>query len=272
MSVDVEDYFQVAAFAAQISVKDWQRHPLRVAQNVERILELFDSTGTRATFFTLGWIAEREPALIRKIAAAGHEIASHGYNHTRVTEQQRDAFREDVSRTKRLLEEISGQPIIGYRAASFSITRDNLWALEVLKEVGYEYSSSVFPVRHDLYGIPDAPRAPFRLSTRSVLELPLTTVRLLGNNFPCAGGGYFRLTPYPLFRWGLRRAMREQSTPCIFYFHPWEIDPDQPRVKGAALKSRFRHYVNLHHMKSRLTRLLMDFKWDRMDRVFGLAH
>jgi polysaccharide deacetylase family protein (PEP-CTERM system associated) len=219
----------------------------------------------------LGWVDERQPALIKLIVDSCHEIASHGYNHTRVTEQDPETFREDVGRTKRLLEDLTGRAVIGYRAASFSIGRDTLWALDVLAEAGYLYSSSIYPVHHDLYGLPDAPRFPFRVRASSVLELPLTTLRLLGNNLPCAGGGYFRMAPYALFHWALERVAREESMPCIFYFHPWELDPDQPRVPGVSLKSRFRHYVNLHRMKDRLSRLLHDFAWDRVDRVFGFA-
>lgn len=270
MTVDVEDYYHVSAFSDHISTAQWQQMPRRVVQNVDQILEMFAAAGIQATFFTLGWIVEREPALIRRVAESGHEVASHGYDHTRVHQQDPETFRDDVSRTKNLLEDVTGKRVKGYRAASFSIGRGNLWALDVLGEVGYEYSSSVYPIHHDLYGMPEAPRHPFRVSPSAVLELPLTTVRLLGQNIPCAGGGYFRMAPYRLFRWALRRSIRQQSLPCIFYFHPWEIDPDQPRVPGVGAKARFRHYLNLHRMRGRLARLLGDFRWDRMDRVFGI--
>ena len=231
-------------------------------------MRLFDEAGVKATFFTLGWIAERHPELIRAIADAGHEIASHGYAHSKITEQSRQEFREDVIRAKEILEEVSGQSVIGYRAPSFSIGSDNLWALDVLAETGHQYSSSIYPVVHDHYGMPEASRFPFRTKTGGILEIPMSTVSIFGRNFPCAGGGYFRLVPYRYFRWTTRKLNEVEGQSSVFYFHPWELDPDQPRMKNISLKSRFRHYVNLDRMECRLQRLLSDFRWDRMDKVF----
>lgn len=270
MTVDVEDYFQVQALAGQVDRADWDHRPVRVEANVDALLELFAAHGVRATFFTLGWVAERYPDLIRRIVAGGHELASHGYEHIRADAQTPDAFRSDIRRTKRLLEEIGQVPVLGYRAASFSIGARNLWAFDVLGEEGYVYSSSVYPIRHDLYGMPQAPRFAFRpRPTSSIVELPVTTNLVGGMKLPCGGGGYFRLLPYALSRWQMRRVNRIDRQPCIFYFHPWEIDPDQPRVAGLGWKSRFRHYTNLGRMRGRLARLAGDFAWDRMDRVFA---
>jgi polysaccharide deacetylase family protein (PEP-CTERM system associated) len=269
LTVDVEDYFQVSAFAPFIARDEWVRLPARVERNTERVLALMGEAGARGTFFTLGWVAERHPALIRRIVAAGHEVASHGYAHFRVGEQPPDDFRADVRRTKALLEDISGTAVTGYRAASFSIGDDTPWAHAVLAEEGYVYSSSIYPVRHDHYGMPDAPRFSYRPSDdHGLVEVPVTTVRLFGQNLPCAGGGYFRLLPYAVSSWAIRRVNRRDNAPAIFYFHPWEIDPDQPRQDGLDRRTRFRHYVNIPRMEARLRRLLADFRWDRMDRVF----
>lgn len=268
MSVDVEDYFQVSAFEGHVDRSDWDRIPCRVEQNVDRILALFDGAGIKATFFTLGWIAERYPAMVQRIVGAGHEIASHGWDHTRVTTQAPDAFREDIRHTRRLLEDISGQAVIGYRAASYSIGEHNLWAHEVLAEEGYHYSSSIVPVKHDLYGMPDAPRFPFMVAGGRLLEIPITTVSLAGRNINCGGGGWFRLFPYALTRRALHRVTQEEQKAAVFYFHPWEIDPEQPRQSDLPLKTHFRHYLNLRRMEARLRRLFEDFRWDRMDRVF----
>jgi polysaccharide deacetylase family protein (PEP-CTERM system associated) len=268
MSVDVEDYFQVQAFAGVIARASWDGIATRVEANVDRILAQFDGMGVSATFFTLGWIAERHPAIVRRIVAQGHELASHGYDHIRADLLDRDAFRADIRRTKRILEDIGGVPVAGYRAPTFSIGLRNPWAFEVLEGEGYRYSSSVFPIRHDLYGMPDAPRFPFRPGSGALWELPMTTVRLLRRNLPCAGGGYFRLLPYRLFRTGLDRLNRE-GRPGIFYFHPWEVDPGQPRIAGCSRLSRLRHYTNLSRMSGRIERVLRDFAWDRMDRVFA---
>ncbi len=269
MSVDVEDYFQVSAFERNVDHAAWDEYECRVEHNVERILELFDRAGVKATFFTLGWIAERYPGMVREIVAQGHELASHGWEHVRVTNQKAAEFREDIVRTKALLEDIGGVEVQGYRAASYSIGRDNLWALRELRDAGYRYSSSIFPIRHDLYGMPEAPRFPFHpLRDDDFIEVPVTTVDVLGKQWPAGGGGWFRFFPYPLSRWAIRRVNEKEAMPGVFYFHPWEIDPEQPRIEGISRKARFRHYLNLHSMESRLRRLLGDLRWDRMDRVF----
>lgn len=270
LTVDVEDYFQVSALAPQIDRSSWDTRPCRIERNVGRLLELFDRRGAKATFFTLGWIAERYPHVVRSIVDRGHELASHGYGHLRVTEQTRSEFEQDVRRAKGLLEDLAGQPVRGYRAPSFSIDRSNDWAFDVLLETGHAYSSSVYPVQHDHYGMPDAPRFPY-YSRPGLLEIPLTTTRLFGRNLPASGGGYFRLAPYPVSRWALRRVNGEERRSAVFYMHPWEIDPDQPRIARTSLKTRVRHYLNLHKTESRLDSLLRDFRWGRMDRVFALA-
>jgi polysaccharide deacetylase family protein (PEP-CTERM system associated) len=270
MTVDVEDYFQVSAMAPHFDRATWDQQPCRVERNVDRLLEMFAAHGAQATFFTLGWIAERYPQVVRRIVAGGHELASHGYGHLRASDQSRAELSDDVRRAKALLEDIGGVPVIGYRAPSFSIGKANPWAFDVLLEAGYRYSSSVYPVKHDHYGMPDAPRFPFA-SRPGLIELPLTTTRLFGRNLPSSGGGYFRLAPYPLSRWALQRVNTQDGRPAIFYMHPWEVDPGQPRVPGTSLKTRFRHYVNLDKMESRLDRLLGDFRWGRIDRVFDLA-
>ncbi len=270
MTVDVEDYFQVSAFEGHFRYTEWDGIQLRVERNVERILELLGGSGIHGTFFVLGWIAERLPGMVRRIADAGHEIASHGFRHTRVTEQSPEQFRSDVARTKALLEDRSGQEVIGYRAASYSIVKDNLWALDVLAETGHRYSSSIYPIKHDLYGIPDAPRFRFLAASARLTEIPISTVALCGRNWPCGGGGYFRLFPYALSKWALRRVNESDGESGIFYFHPWEIDPAQPRVSGLDLKTRVRHYLNLSRFERRLVRLLSDFQWNRLDRVFQL--
>lgn len=287
MTVDVEDYFQVSAFSGHISRADWDTLPCRVEANTHRVLDIFAEGGAKATFFTLGWVAERYPDLVRRIAAEGHEVASHGMAHFRVGDQTPGEFGEDVRRTRGILQDVSGQPVLGYRAASFSIGADTLWAHEVLAAEGHRYSSSVYPVKHDHYGLPDAPRFGYVAGAADqgaapdgggdgsrgggLTEFPLTTVRLRDRNLPCAGGGYFRLLPYRYFRWAIGKVNREEDQPAIFYFHPWEIDPDQPRQKGIGAKTRFRHYVNLNRMAPRLTRMLKDFSWDRMDTVFRVS-
>jgi polysaccharide deacetylase family protein (PEP-CTERM system associated) len=267
MSVDVEDYFQVSAFEKYIDRDDWQAHECRVEANVDNILSLFDEHSAKATFFTLGWIAERYPEMVRMIVDEGHELASHGMSHVRVTQQDQAAFRDDVIKTKALLEDISGVAVIGYRAASYSIGSENLWALEVLQQTGHKYSSSIFPIKHDLYGMPEAPRFAFRPFNDDFFEFPVTTVRVGGKNLPCGGGGWFRLIPYTGMRWALQRVNRQDRESAIFYFHPWEVDPDQPRQKGLDAKTRFRHYLNLNKMTPRLSRLMSDFEWGRMDEV-----
>jgi polysaccharide deacetylase family protein (PEP-CTERM system associated) len=269
LTIDVEDYFHVSAFASHVAREDWDRLPCRVERNVESILAMLAEHRTRATFFMLGWVAERYPALVRRIVEQGHELASHGYAHRRATEQSRDEFRQDVTRSKKLLEDVSRVAVHGYRAPSFSIGQGNLWALECLREAGYRYSSSVYPIRHDHYGMPGAPRFAFYpQGSPGLLELPVTTVKLFNRNLPAGGGGYFRLLPYSVSRWCLKRVNTVDRQPCIFYFHPWEIDPGQPRQSGISLKTRFRHYVNLPAMERRVRALLQDFRWDRVDRVF----
>ncbi len=268
MTVDVEDYFQLSAFEQHVRRDRWEELPARVEGNTLRILDLFAEHGVKATFFMLGWVATRYPALVRRIVEFGHELASHGFSHVRATQQTPEAFRAEQADTKALLEDISGMPLKGYRAASFSIGRGNLWTLEVLRELGYLYSSSIYPVRHDLYGMPEAPRFPFRYQGDGILEVPISTVRLFGHNFPCGGGGYFRLLPYAYFRWSIGRVNRVDRAPSVFYFHPWEIDPDQPRPSGLSYRTRIRHYTNLDRMEGRLKRLLEDFSWNRMDTLF----
>lgn len=269
LTVDVEDYFQVSAFASHIARDTWDRLPCRVERNVDAILAMLNEHKAHATWFTLGWIAERYPALVRRIVEQGHELASHGYAHLRATDQSREEFLQDITRAKNLLEDIGGIAVKGYRAPSFSIGRGNLWALECLGEAGYRYSSSVYPIRHDHYGMHEAPRFAFHpAGERGLLELPVTTVRLFNCNLPAGGGGYFRLLPYSVSRWCLKRVNTVDRQPCIFYFHPWEIDPGQPRQQGLSLKTRFRHYVNLSSMERRIRALCRDFHWDRVDRLF----
>ena len=268
MTVDVEDYFQVEAFARTIARDAWDSFPRRVEANTDRILEQFAQAGVHATFFTLGWVAERHPALVRRIVAAGHELASHGHMHARVVTLAPEQFRQDVTHAKHLLEDIGGVPVIGYRAPTFSISAATPWAYPILAETGHRYSSSIYPVRHDLYGAPDAPRFPHRVADGTLWEVPMTTVRVRGHNLPCSGGGYFRLLPYPVFRRGLAAFNRAEGRGGMFYTHPWEIDPDQPRIAGAGRLSRLRHYLNLHRTAPRLDRLLHDFAWARMDQAF----
>jgi polysaccharide deacetylase family protein (PEP-CTERM system associated) len=269
MTCDVEDYFQVSAFAPYIDRDSWPTRECRVEANMERILAIYERHGVKATFFTLGWIAERYPAMVKKIVAAGHELASHGYGHLRASDQTRAQFDNDIRSSKALLEDIGGQEVIGYRAPSFSIGHANLWALEALQEAGYRYSSSIYPIAHDHYGMPDAPRFAFYPhGPDGLLEVPVTTVNMLGRNLPAGGGGYFRLLPYALSRWMMQKVNREDGQPALFYFHPWELDPGQPRPEGLDAKSRFRHYVNIERMEGRLEQLARDFAWDRMDRIF----
>ncbi|MFZ6673046.1 XrtA system polysaccharide deacetylase [Undibacterium sp. Xuan67W] len=269
MTIDVEDYFQVSAFAPHISRDSWTNLPCRVERNIDCILALLSASQVKATFFTLGWIAERYPALVKRIVAEGHELASHGYGHLRASDQTPDEFREDVSSSKKILEDLGGQAVLGYRAPSFSIGTQNLWALDVLLNAGYHYSSSIYPIQHDHYGMPSAPRFSFYPNGQDgLLELPITTVRFMQKNFPAGGGGYFRLFPYQLSRWLLRRVNQQDKQSGIFYFHPWEVDPKQPRQENIGWKTRFRHYVNLDRTENRLKALTRDFQWDRMDRIF----
>ena len=264
---DVEDYFQVSALAPHFPRSGWDAVPCRVEANVDRILALLDEHDTEATFFTLGWIAERYPALVRRIVDEGHELASHGYGHQRASELSRAELGEDLRRAKSILEDIGGHEVLGYRAPSFSIGERNLWAFDVLVETGHRYSSSIYPIRHDHYGMPDAPRFVHHAAD-GLIEIPITTLRLFNRNLPSSGGGYFRLLPYALSRWMLRQVNRVDGEAAVFYFHPWEIDTGQPRIDGIDARTRFRHYVNIHRMERRLRSLLRDFKWGRMDRLF----
>ena len=268
MSVDVEDYFQVSAFENHIPREKWDNFEWRVRANTDRVLDLFSAANVKGTFFMLGCVAERFPELTKRIVAEGHELASHGYAHQRVTELTPESFKQDLLKTKGILEDQGGVRVLGFRAPSYSIGRQNLWALDVLQETGHRYSSSIYPIRHDTYGMPEAPRFRFKVKNSELIEIPVTTVRMAGHSFPCGGGGYFRLMPYPLSRWAIRRVNGKDRQPTVFYFHPWEIDPDQPRQSEINWKSRFRHYVNLGRMEERLVTLLQDFKWGRIDNVF----
>jgi len=253
ISCDLEDYFQVESLRGVVPRERWESMPPRLERNTERVLALLDEAGVRATFFVLGWCAERFPGLVKRIAEAGHEIASHGHSHQMITEQSPEEFRADVRRAKALLEDLSGQPVLGYRAPTFSITERTLWAVDILAEEGYAYDSSIFPIRHDRYGIPSAPRHLHIRQGRdgaSLVEFPPTTVRVLGCNLPVAGGGYLRLLPVGLVVWALRSVNR-RGWPAIVYFHPWELDAEQPRLPVRGL-SRFRHYVNLHRTAAKL--------------------
>ncbi len=327
LTIDLEDYFQVHAFSRVIRYENWDKFECRIGRNTDRLLEILNEVAdnskftiqnsksnhsithspnnsftqkVQGTFFVLGWIAERYPDLVRRIQKEGHEIACHGYAHRLVYAQSRDEFREDIKRAKSILEDITGSEVVGYRAPSYSITNKSKWALEVLVEEGFKYDSSIFPIRHDFYGLPEAPRFPFvvslngndncefsvlnfelgtaspqhrnaaplnnslpypRINSSGLIEFPLSTVKLFGGNFPVSGGGYFRLFPYSLIRRGLRSINEKERKPFIFYMHPWEIDPDQPRVNGVSPRSKFRHYVNLNKTESRLKRLLSDFQF-----------
>ena len=267
LTIDVEDYFQVSAFAPYIRRDEWDQRECRVERNVDRILALLDQHQTHATFFTLGWVAERYPSMVRRIVDQGHELASHGHGHQRASDLSEAEFYDDVQRAKNILEDIGGQAVLGYRAPSFSIGSSNLWALDTLVKAGYRYSSSIYPVKHDHYGMPDAPRFAHEVRP-GLMEVPPSTLRLFDRNLPSSGGGFFRLLPYSVSRWMLQQVNRRDAQSAIFYFHPWEIDAGQPRVAGADAKARFRHYVNIDRNERKLARLLNDFRWDRMDRVF----
>lgn len=267
LTVDVEDYFQVSAFAPHIARDAWPTMECRVERNIDRVLELLHDARATATFFTLGWIAERYPAMTRRIADAGHELASHGFGHERATEQSRDAFLADIRLAKAIIEDVASCDVHGYRAPSFSIGPSNVWAFDAIAEAGYRYSSSLYPIRHDHYGVPDAPRFAHEVRP-GLLEVPIATVRMLNANWPAGGGGYFRLLPYHVSQWSIRRINARDRQPAMFYFHPWELDPGQPRVPNVKVKARVRHYMNLHRMAPRLRRLLRDFRWSRADRVF----
>jgi polysaccharide deacetylase family protein (PEP-CTERM system associated) len=272
MTVDVEDYFQVSAFERVVSRTQWEKLPSRVVANTERLLHLLAEREVRATFFVLGWVAERHPSLVSLISDLGHEVASHGYWHQLVYEQTPRAFREDVRRSKDVLEAVTGQRVEGYRAPSFSIVAKSLWALDILIEEGFRYDASIFPIRHDRYGIPESPRHPYLLprSVGAIVEVPGSTARIGPMNLPVAGGGYFRLLPYRWTRWGIARLNERERRPAVFYLHPWEVDPEQPRLPASAL-SRFRHYRNLDRTESRLRRLLTEFRFAPLGRVLADA-
>jgi len=266
LSVDVEDYYQVEAFADRVPRRSWSDFPSRVRANTERVLQLFDQYQCRATFFVLGWVAERNPEVIRQIVDANHELACHSYSHRRVSSLTPEEFREDLRRARHALEDTAGVRVLGYRAPTFSIGRANQWALEVLAEEGFLYDSSIFPIRHDLYGFPDAPRFPHCVdlkSKRKLFEIPMSTVRIGWWNWPLGGGGYLRLLPIQYTQWAMRLIHQKERQPCVVYFHPWEIDPDQPRINGK-WKSALRHYTGLRSMERRLKMLLAGGKFGPM--------
>lgn len=268
LSVDVEDWFQVGAFEDVIDRDNWNAIQTRVEANIDRILDLFSEADVHATFFTLGWVAKRHPRMIRKIADAGHEIASHGYDHARVFTFDRDAFGEDIKIARAILEDCSGQQVTGYRAPSFSIDQRTPWAYMELAEQGYTYSSSVAPIAHDHYGWPEAPRFAFHpIPWADLVEIPVTTAELGGKRVAAGGGGFFRVLPYGFSRWAIRQVNRREERPAIFYFHPWEIDPDQPRVPNAPMRSKLRHYTGLQKMAGKLRNLVHEFHWGRMDTI-----
>ena len=272
MTVDVEDYFHVAAFNKVINADEWDKWPCRVEANTNKLLQLFADSNIKITFFILGWVAERYPELVKAIHAQGHEIASHGYSHQLIYKQDQNVFREETEKSKRILEDLTQVQITGYRAASYSITRKSLWALDTLAELGFTWDSSIFPTRHDNYGIPGSPEEPYKIVTSSgkiLTEFPLTTAKVFGQSVPAAGGGYFRQYPYALSRWLFERASNNQTKPQIFYLHPWEIDPDQPRVPNASWFSNFRHYTNLSRCLPRLERMIDDFQFGTISQSLG---
>lgn len=267
LTVDVEDYFHVSAFENVIDKYQWKNLEMRVEVNTYRLLELFDQKQARCTFFALGWVAERCPNLIKSIVSQGHELASHGFAHQRANIMTKAQFQEDVSSSKKILEDISGQAILGYRAPSFSINDTNTWVYQILSDLGFKYSSSTYPIEHDLYGVPHWPRFKHRRQ-EAILEIPIPTLRKNTGNMGIGGGGYFRLYPYWLSKRRIDRYLHEEQQPYNFYFHPWEIDPNQPRVAGASFKSRLRHYLNLSSMENKVVRLLEDYQWDTMKNVY----
>jgi polysaccharide deacetylase family protein (PEP-CTERM system associated) len=284
LTIDVEDYYHVSAFEKVSPPSTWMGRESRVERNTNLVLAILDESSVKATFFVLGWVAEHCPDLVKRIASEGHEIASHGYGHQRVCNQSRQEFREDIRRSKKILEDISGQPVLGYRAPSYSITRQTDWAFDELVDAGYQYDSSIFPIKHDFYGIPDWPRfsgyavqqgdcwvasQTHNSDKRAIREIPITTLKLGRKNLPIAGGGYFRLLPYAVTHWGLQRINKQDQQPFVFYLHPWEFDPQQPRMTGCSAKSRFRHYLNLHKTEQRFTRLIQDFKFSAICEVLS---
>lgn len=270
LTVDVEDYFQVSALEERISKDQWSSYLPRVEKNTLRLLDIFSRYDVKATFFVLGWVAKRFPSLIQQISDQGHEVASHGPMHSRVRDESPEDFRTGVLETKKCLEDISGCPVTGYRAPSFSIGPEQIWAWEILAETGHLYSSSVYPGQLDHYGFPGASRTAFRVASESLLEIPVSTIDIAGKRLPVGGGGYFRLYPYWLFSAGIRALNNKEQMPVNFYLHPWEIDADQPKVAGLSAKTRFRHYLNLDKTEHRLSRLLSDFSWGRMADVYAV--
>ena len=268
MSCDVEDYFQVSAFESHFPKDRWNTIECRMPENVDKALARLEEYDAHATFFTLGWVAEQHPEVVRRISDAGHEVASHGMQHIRVWSQQPEEFFEDASRSKKLLEDVSGREVRGYRAASWSIDSRTPWAWQELARAGYAYSSSIYPVTHDHYGAPEAPTSAYVDEDSGVLEIPASTSRFLGRRVPISGGGYFRLYPLSVSRWFIDREVGRSELPYIFYFHPWELDPGQPRIEKADRKSKFRHYLNLDQFESRWISLLDNYRWDRMDRLY----
>jgi len=268
MTCDVEDYFQVSAFDGIVPRERWTDVECRIPRNIDKVLQLFADHDTKTTFFTLGWVAEHYPQVIRRIVDEGHELGSHGMYHQRVWSQEPEEFRLDASRAHEILQDVGGVSVTGYRAPSWSIDDRTPWAYEILSEIGYKYSSSVYPVLHDHYGFPDAPRHPHRAAASGIIEIPPSTARVMGRNIPVSGGGYFRLFPLALSKHFINRHQETASYPYVFYFHPWEMDPQQPRVKNATLKARFRHYLNLEKFEGRLRDLLRTYQWDRMDKIY----
>lgn len=267
LTIDIEDYFHVAAFENNINPSDWDQMVPRVDRNTRQLLDQFDRNGATATFFFLGWVAERFPDLVKEVCRRGHEVASHGYAHTRVHQQTPAEFTADVYKAKDLLEQLTGQAVPGYRAPSFSINKQSEWAFQILRDAGHSYSSSTYPVKHDLYGVPDWPQQPY-LRPEGIWEIPMPTLNMYGRQLPIAGGGYFRLMPYWLSKRLIRRFINDDLMPYMFYFHPWEIDPAQPRIAEAGKKSKFRHYVNLDKMEHKLDLLLQDFQWRSLGQVY----
>ncbi len=267
LTVDVEDYFHVSAFEKVIDRADWVNLEQRVEASTYRLLELFAERDAKCTFFTLGWVAERYPNLIKTIVEQGHELASHGFAHQRATLMTPDEFREDVSKSKRILEDAAGQAILGYRAPSFSFNDTNIWVYNILKELGFEYSSSTYPIKHDLYGVPEWPRFMYE-RPEGIIEIPVPTTRKNDSNTGIGGGGYFRLYPYWLSKRRINNYLTTEKQPYSFYFHPWEIDPEQPRIAGASIKSKLRHYLNLSRMEGKVVQLLEDYQWDTMKSVY----
>ena len=267
-TIDVEDYFQVSAFEHSIDRNNWAHLEHRVSANIDQSLQILSDQSVKATFLTLGWVAERYPQLITRIVENGHELASHGYAHQRVSDLNCAEFKADLIKAKNILEDISGQSIVGYRAPSYSIGKKNIWALEVLAETGHQYSSSIYPIQHDHYGYPEAPRFKFRDEKTGLIEIPITTVKIMNRLYPAGGGGFFRFYPYALSKWMITRVNQVDKQSTVFYLHPWELDPGQPRQQNISAKTKFRHYLNLHKTEGRLKKLLQDFSWGRMDQVF----